>query len=590
MSFLHQSAPRAVQEGGRSGIAVIESSASRAAAGGGAKKKYRDPLLEEAQSATTLVQPNIMYDPRVQRGSTAGKTAILTQAAADAQFASTLPRYEDGAPVSGPSASSLAAAGARAKKASLLASGAIRPKQHSAAYIHSHISVTKQRVEVPLHLYLVEQKEATLVHHVPQQTDEWMEEAPAPQYIPRKIGRDTSTQVDNSLVFDFDSDVAAILEVLVSKSTEQSLMEVREEEGMRSIHEHKQALYAKFEAEETQAEERLRAERALFAAKENMMSEARARHQHVLAIRSKLAASYFSHHFLKNLRSHALDSLHRDGFFSSRDSVAHQLESSYLPRVFQSTELHLSQQTGAKKLVEEILGERLKQMQEEKKEIDAAREAAEAAAAEEMLRNRLAAEDLSRRQRKIQLFIHSDSLPAEANPVGPINLTGQSTVSDVESKVARWMDSHLSDVDLGVGIELPLQRERVKFQWNGRTLSQEDANTSVYDLGIADLATLSMHIEPPPPPPPVKEKRRKKKQKRTQKLNEDGTAVITEEDDEEEGNGTEAGEDDEEEEDGEDEEEDEEEGEEEDEAEQGADAEDAAKSGDDDTQEDADDV
>jgi len=190
-----------------------------------------------------------------------------------------------------------------------------------------------------------------------------------------------------------------------------------------------------------------------------------------------------------------------------------------------------------------------------------AREAAEFAAA---LRARGEAEELARRSRPVQLFIHSASLPAEANPVGPINLTGLSTVAEVENKVAKWMETNLQEVS---GVELPVPRARLRFAWNGRVLAsgpgQEHEHTAVYDLGIQDLATLAMTIEPPTPKPESGKKKKKKgkkgKKKKAKAVNSDGEEVSGAEEDEdateqEDGEDDENGEDDEDGEDGEDEE------------------------------------
>ena len=499
MSYLHASAPRVVSDHGRTGIAVIESSGSRQSSL--PKKKYRDPLLEAAEAATHYVKPNIMFDPRVQRGSTAGKTAILAAHQTQDAFANTMPRQE-AKPAQ--SASAAAAAGARARKAALLASGAIRPTLPTVSYIHNHITVVKKRVEVPVHLYLVEQKEETLVHHLAQQTDPMMKEAPTPAYIPRKTGIDIASQVDTNMVFAFDSDVQAILEVVVSKSLEQALMEVREEEEMREIDEHGQKLRAKFASEEAQAEEMVRQERAMFAAKEKMLAAARQQHKSVLEIRAKLAASYFSRSYLKHLTTHAMEDLSKAGFFNAKDSVAHQLEATYLPHVVTAVDLQLSKVTGARTLVSEIIAENMNKLTTEQAAFRKAKAEEEARALAEAKAARLAAEELARRQRKIQLFIHSDAVPADQNPIGPINFTGESTLMDIENKVYKWMEEHLGEPqhndDGSVSGGVP-QREHLHFLWDGVELDKQ-ASTAVYDLGItANLATLTMQVVVPPPPP-----------------------------------------------------------------------------------------
>lgn len=503
MSFLHASAPRAVSDSSRTGVKIIESSGSRAtaAAAGLARSRYRDPVLEAAAAETIYVKPNIMFDPRVARGINAGKTIKL----ADTSSARTTSNADSFAvtramPASESRPYDAESGVARPSKQALIDAGLIRPSHPTAAYIHNHITVVKKRVEVPMHLYLVEQKEATLVHDIDAQTDEMMPEPPAPAYIPRKTGVDTATQVDTDMVFQFDTDVSAILEVVTSKTLEQALMEVREEEELAAIAQHATELRDKLQAEEAAADEELRKERALHAVKEQMLADARRRQRHVLAIRAKLAASHFSRAYLADLSRHAINDLRTAGFFNQHDSVAHQLESTYLPGIATAVDLELTKTAASRSLVSEMLAEGLEARSTEKAAVLAERARVAAARAAEEAAAREAAEELARRQRTIQLFIHTTAVPPEASPVGPITLTGESTVADIESKVYRWMEDHLPDA----GAEVP-PREYLKFLWNGGELDKA-SSTAVYDLGLTALATLTMELDlPPPPPEPEKE-------------------------------------------------------------------------------------
>lgn len=55
--------------------------------------------------------------------------------------------------------------------------------------------------------------------------------------MPRKAGIDKETQIWDGDLFDFDYEVEPILQVLMSKTLEQSRMEVLEEEELRSMKE-----------------------------------------------------------------------------------------------------------------------------------------------------------------------------------------------------------------------------------------------------------------------------------------------------------------------------------------------------------------
>ena len=68
------------------------------------------------------------------------------------------------------------------------------------------------------------------------QTDEFHRRPPTPEYIPRKIGIDTSTQIENNTeLFNFDEEVDPILEIIMKKTLEQALLEVSAEEEMKAM-------------------------------------------------------------------------------------------------------------------------------------------------------------------------------------------------------------------------------------------------------------------------------------------------------------------------------------------------------------------
>ena len=60
-------------------------------------------------------------------------------------------------------------------KAHLIRTGQIRPPVKTVQELHENIVVVKQRVEVPIHLYLEEQSEPTPVSTLDTQTDAFLE-------------------------------------------------------------------------------------------------------------------------------------------------------------------------------------------------------------------------------------------------------------------------------------------------------------------------------------------------------------------------------------------------------------------------------
>jgi hypothetical protein len=92
------------------------------------------------------------------------------------------------------------------------------------------------------------------------QTDSFRERPQSPAYVPRKTGIDNTTQVEDVReLFDFDAESQPIVDVIVSKTLEQAIFEVRHEEELLAL-----------EAVERQFEEEKVKEAALNKQKEDL--------------------------------------------------------------------------------------------------------------------------------------------------------------------------------------------------------------------------------------------------------------------------------------------------------------------------------
>ena len=86
------------------------------------------------------------------------------------------------------------------------------------------------RIEVDLTYFLTEQGRAIPEeNNVKTQTDEFLPKPPSPKYVPKKTGIDKITQIGDYDLFDYDREVQPILNVLLTKSVEQAILEVEEE-------------------------------------------------------------------------------------------------------------------------------------------------------------------------------------------------------------------------------------------------------------------------------------------------------------------------------------------------------------------------
>lgn len=100
------------------------------------------------------------------------------------------------------------------------------------------------RIEVDLTYFLTEQgKKRPDENDMKTQTDEFQVRPPTPTYVPKKTGIDKITQIEDYDLFDYEREVQPILDVLLTKTVEQALLEVEEESEIEEIRKFKQGCY-----------------------------------------------------------------------------------------------------------------------------------------------------------------------------------------------------------------------------------------------------------------------------------------------------------------------------------------------------------
>lgn len=369
------------------------------------RKKYRPIEDIEEELGNTA---NIMFDARVIRGVTCAQPDEFTRAT---------PMYTQPKPLP-----------ERPTKSHLVKTGKIRPTQKTVAEIHENIVVVKKRVEVPLHLYLVEQDEPVRTHVVDTQTDVFLEEPPEPEFIPRKTGVDQETQVENEEVFNFDRDVAHILEVVISKSCEQSLMEVRQEEEFRSVARTKAFLQEKSRLRDVLASEMEKVEREQLKSKERMLNENRARAGREGRLQQKLAANVFARNYLEPLQQIVFDDLLRANYFY--DPIQLNAER-FTPWLTQKLAQNLKHVKNSGAWIHGLLMDSISEIARDQEETYQARRAAAEAkqAAEEA--ERLRKEEELRKKRLLELYIECE----ECGRIGPIKIKADALGEELEDRI-----------------------------------------------------------------------------------------------------------------------------------------------------------
>merc|ERR1712216_74974 len=155
-----------------------------------------------------------------------------------------------------------------------------RPKQRDANEFRAPTPEPvhgRHHIDVQTDAYLEEVSDKVPEHDVDTQTDEFLDRPASPLFVPIKTGVDKETQILEGDLFDFELEVEPILDVLVGKTLEQSMMEVMEEEELAELRAHQEEFVQLRNAELAETQRMEEAERRKFEEKERRLKQERER-------------------------------------------------------------------------------------------------------------------------------------------------------------------------------------------------------------------------------------------------------------------------------------------------------------------------
>merc|ERR1719440_863257 len=124
--------------------------------------------------------------------------------------------------------------------------------------------------------------------------------------MPPKIGVDIETQILAGDLFDFDKEVEPVLEVVVGKTLEQSMMEVLEEEELESLRRHQEDFEKRRNAEMLEVQRMEAAEKRRNDELQRRMAQAAAQREQNLSIMKKVISRSIAAAHMSSLKDRAL--------------------------------------------------------------------------------------------------------------------------------------------------------------------------------------------------------------------------------------------------------------------------------------------
>ncbi|XP_042359675.1 radial spoke head protein 3 homolog [Plectropomus leopardus] len=288
------------------------------------RSKYREPPSER----TNCNYGNIMYDRRVVRGNTYAQHIIPTTAQPDpveAQRQREIRRR--------------AIARKRAREQ-------LKPRTPEAVQGRTHIDVQTE-------LYLEELSDIIVATDIESQTDAFLDKPATPLFIPAKSGKDVETQIEEGELFDFDREVQPLLDVLVGKTIEQSLVEVMEEEELACLRAQQRAFEELRNNELAEVRRLQEQERRHSEEKGRRVAQQREVLKKERETAEKIAARAYTQQYLADLLPAVFTSLSSHGYFY--DPVEKDIETNFLPWLMAEVNNSLEKRYTARALLDTII-------------------------------------------------------------------------------------------------------------------------------------------------------------------------------------------------------------------------------------------
>uniref|UniRef100_A0A3B3URQ9 Radial spoke head 3 n=1 Tax=Poecilia latipinna TaxID=48699 RepID=A0A3B3URQ9_9TELE len=176
------------------------------------------------------------------------------------------------------------------------------------------------------------------------QTDEFLDKPSTPLFVPAKLGVDVEMQIEEGDLIDFDLEVQPVLEVLVGKTIEQSLLEVMEEEELACLRT-QQRVFQELQNNELAEVQHL----------EEQERRDREEKEHRVAQQKEVLKKEQETQYLAGLLSAVFSSLRKHSYFY--DPVEKDISVNFLPWLMTEVNNQLDKRYPAREVLDNIIYE-----------------------------------------------------------------------------------------------------------------------------------------------------------------------------------------------------------------------------------------
>lgn len=187
------------------------------------------------------------------------------------------------------------------------------------------------------------------------QTDAELDYCEPVLFIPQTSGISVSTQIENGDLFNFDVEVEPILETLIGKTLDISLMQVSEETELQALQRWKEIYQQRRNAELTECQRLQEIERRLFEEKERRKRQARLWKEQQKTIELEKAAKRIAKNNLDNVKINAIEQIEKESTYKLQ--LSNFISKNILPRIYINVAETLKPRKTAINIVDRIIKE-----------------------------------------------------------------------------------------------------------------------------------------------------------------------------------------------------------------------------------------
>lgn len=286
----------------------------------------------------------------------------------------------------------------------------IRPTKPSIFDVKPEVS---KHIPVDVSSFLVEKPKNTKAVEVDTQTNEFEPRPPTPEYVPKKTGVDVSTQIyPEEQLFNFDLEVGPILDVVTSKTLEQSLLEVEEEEELKRIRFRQEELMENKMLQRNKIQELEFQKRLEWKHKQERVRTERDRVDKETVVYKKVGSVNLMKSIITTLRGQVYDSMEETGFFQDPTKV--EVQQLFMPWLLNSASSKLGDMQAARTYVDTMIGRAME----------------------------IAASKQEHRKCFIRVKARADVVvKIKINNIGPVVIAPKDTIATIRARLQEWVRS-----------------------------------------------------------------------------------------------------------------------------------------------------